>query len=74
MPRCTAYAVVFGQQTFYQDGRLVRTGLDVLSGPAETFCQDRPALNVLSGRHFFGTTVDVLSGPSNGWLQVVMDG
>ena len=38
------------------------------------FFQDRPALDVLSGRHFLGTTVDVLSGPSYGWLQVVMDG
>ena len=53
-----------GQQAFCQDGRFVR----------KTFCQDRPALDVLSGRHFFGTTVDVLSGPSYGWLQVVMDG
>ena len=34
VPRCTAYGVVFGQQTFYQDGRFVWTGLDVLSGLA----------------------------------------
>ena len=50
-----------GQQTFCQDGRFVRTALDILSGPTCLRRFVRTGLDVLSGLKYLDTVWTILS-------------